>query len=160
MYINTLSTVKGEIQQAENPTTAEVIITEAARVDNFTLLDYLTSEVAIEEPGIGSTDPNHPADINCKEHELHFRMPGGCEDYHDDREEIDERNAIPTASQRRRAATELERFDLGTSDIAGDEGNDGDNADQEEETSQASVGNGYKFPGRCRVRFQPGSEPL
>jgi hypothetical protein len=60
-------------------------------------------------------------------------MPGGCEDYEDEGDEIDERDAIPTTSRRRRAATELERFDLGTSDVDGYEGDDGDNADADEE---------------------------
>jgi len=53
---NTLATVKRQIQQAENPTPAVVISMEAACGDNPILLDYLTSEVALEEPGIGSTD--------------------------------------------------------------------------------------------------------
>jgi len=69
-------------------------------------------------------------------------MPGGCEDHDDERDEIDESDAIPTASRRRRAATELERFDLGTSDVDGYEGDDGDDADadEEEEASQADEG--------------------
>jgi len=66
----------------------------------------------------------------------------GCEDYHDEGDEIDESNAIPTASLRRWAATYLERFVLGTSDVDGYEGDDGDDADadQEEEASQAEEG--------------------
>jgi len=40
----------------ENPTHAEVISMEAAHVDNAILLDYLSSEVALEEPKISSTD--------------------------------------------------------------------------------------------------------
>jgi hypothetical protein len=51
--------------------------------------------------------------------ELHFGMPGDCEDYYDAGDEIDERDAIPTAGRRQRAATALERFDLGTSDVDG-----------------------------------------
>jgi len=43
VYKNTLGTVKRQIQQAENPTPAEVTSTEAACVDNAILLDYLTS---------------------------------------------------------------------------------------------------------------------
>jgi hypothetical protein len=77
-------TVKHQIQQAENPTPAMVISTEAARVDNAILLDCLTSEVALEEPEIGSTDPNIPIDNNCTHDEVHSRMPGGCEDYDDE----------------------------------------------------------------------------
>jgi len=72
VYENTLATVKCQIRPAENPTPAEVITTEAARVDNAILLDYLTSEVALEESEIGSTDPNIPIDNNCTDDELHF----------------------------------------------------------------------------------------
>jgi hypothetical protein len=117
VYKNTLATVKCQIQQAENPTPAAVISTQATHVDNAILVDYLTSEVALEEPEIGSTDPNIPIDNNCMDDELHFGMPQGCEDYDDEGDEIDESDAIPTARRRRRAATELERSDLGTSDV-------------------------------------------
>ena len=64
VYTNTLAAVKHQIQQAENPTPAVVISVEAARVDNGVLLDYLASEVALEEPEIGSTDPNILIDNN------------------------------------------------------------------------------------------------
>jgi hypothetical protein len=134
VYNNTLATVKRQIQQAENPTPAVVISTEAAGVDNAILLDYLTSEVAIEEPEIGSTDPNIPMDNNCTDDEMHFGMPRGSGDLED---EADESDAIPTASWQQQAATELESFDLGTSDVDGYEGEDGDDADEEEEASQA-----------------------
>jgi len=139
VYNNTLATVKRQIQQAENPTPAVVISVEVARVDNAILLDYLTSEVALEEPEIGSTDSNIPFDNNCTDDELHFGMPGGSRDFED---EGDKSDAIPTASRRRRAATELERFDLGTSDVNGYEGEDGDDADadEKEEASQAEDG--------------------
>jgi len=139
VYTNTLATVKRQIQQVENPTPAEVISTEAARVDNAILLDYLTSKVALEEPEIGRTDPNIPIDNNCTDDKQHFVMPGGGEDYDHEGDEIDESDAIPTASWRQQATTELERFDLGTSDIDGYEGNDGDDADADEveEASQA-----------------------
>jgi hypothetical protein len=126
VYNNTLATVKCQIQQAENPTPAVVISVEAARVDNAILLHCLTSEVALEEPEIRSTDLNIPIDNNCTDDELHFGMPGGSGDIEDERDESD---AIPSASRRRRAATELERFDLGTSDVDGYEGKDGDDAD-------------------------------
>jgi hypothetical protein len=56
VYNNTLATVKGQIQQAENPTPAVVVSVQAARVDNAIFLDYLASEVAPEEPEMGSTD--------------------------------------------------------------------------------------------------------
>jgi len=116
VYINTLATVKRQIQQSENPTPAVVISVEAARVDNSILLDNLTSEVALVEPEIGSTDPNIPMDNNCTGDELHFGMPGGSRDFENKGDETD---AIPTASRRRRAATELERFEQGTSDVDG-----------------------------------------
>jgi hypothetical protein len=112
---------------------------EAAHVDNAIPLDYLTSEVALEEPEIGSTDPNIPINNNCTDNELHFGVPGGNGDF-DDR--ADESDAIPTASRRRRAATGLQRFDRGPSDVDRYEGEDGDDADadEEEEASQADDG--------------------
>jgi hypothetical protein len=137
VYNNTLATGKRQIQQAENPTPPVVISVEAARVDNAILLDYLTSEVAIEQPEIGSTDPNIQTGTNCTDDELHFGMSGGSVDFKD---EGDESNVIPAASRRRCAATELERFDLGTRDVDRYEGEDGDNADEEEEASQADDG--------------------
>jgi len=144
VYNNTLATVKRQIQQAENPTPAVVISVEAARVDNAILLDYLASEVALEERQIGSTDPNIPIDINCTDDEIHFGMPGSSGDYEDEGDESEDRNAIRTASRRRRPATELESFDLGTSDVdryEGEDGNDADaDADEEEESSQVEDG--------------------
>jgi len=142
VYNNTLATVKRQIQQTKNPTPAVVISVEAARVHNAILLDYLASEVALEEPEIRSTDPNIPIDNNCTEDELHFGVPGGSGDYEDEGNESDVGDAIPTASRRQRPATELERFDLGTSDVDGFEGEDGDDADvdEEEEASQADDG--------------------
>jgi len=142
VYNNTLATVDGQIQQLENPTPALVISLKAARVDNAILLDYLTSEVALEEPEIGRTDPNILIDNNCMNDELHFGMPGGSGDYEDDGEEWDQRDVIPNASRRRRAATERERFDPGTTDVDWYEGEDGDNAvaDEEEEALQGDDG--------------------
>jgi len=139
VYNNTPATVKRQIQQAENPMPAVVISVEAAHVDNAILLDYLASEVALEEPEIGSTDPNIPIDNNCTDDEHHFRMPGGRRDYEDEGDENEDRDAIRTASQWRRPATELEIVDLGTSDVDRYEGNDGNDADadEEEEASQA-----------------------
>ena len=139
VYNNTLATVKCQIEQAENPTAAVVISVKAARVDNAILLDYLTSEVALEEPEIGSTDPNIPIDNNCTDDVLHCGMPGGSGHFE---HESDESDTITTASRRRRAATELERFGLGTSHVDGYEGEDGDDADadEEEEASQADDG--------------------
>jgi len=65
VYNNTFATIKRQIQQAENPTPAVVISVEAAHVENAILLDYWASKVALEEPEIGSTDPNIPIDNNC-----------------------------------------------------------------------------------------------
>jgi len=82
-------------------------------------------------------------DYNGTVDELHFVTPGGCKDHDDERKEIDERDAIPTASrQYRRAATELLRFDLETSDVNGYEGDDDDYAyaDEGEEVPQADDG--------------------
>jgi hypothetical protein len=141
---NTLATVKHQIQQAENTTPAMVISVEAARVDNAILLDYLASEVALEKPEIRSTDPNIPIDNNCTDDELHFGMPGSSGDYEDEGDESNDRDAIPTASRQRRPATELQRFDLGTSNDEWYEGEDGDDADAdadgEEESSQVDDG--------------------
>jgi hypothetical protein len=76
--------------------------------------------------------------------ELHFGMPGGSGDYEDEGDDSDIHNANPTANRRRRPATELERFDLGTSDVDGYEGEDGDDvdadADEGEEASQVDDG--------------------
>jgi hypothetical protein len=59
----------------------------------------LTSEVALEEPDIRTTGPNIPIDNNCVDDDLHFGMPGACEDYDDEGDEINEGDAIPTTSQ-------------------------------------------------------------
>jgi hypothetical protein len=67
VYKHTLATVNCHIQQAEIPTPAEVISIKAARVDNAILLDYLSSKVALQEPEIGSTDPNLSIDNQCKD---------------------------------------------------------------------------------------------
>jgi len=139
VYINTLGTVKRQIQQAENPMPAMLISMEAVCVANAILLDYLTSEVALEEPEIRSTDPNIPIDNNCIDDKLHFGLPVGSGEYEDEGDKSDKRVAIPTASQRWWAMTELVRFDQGTSAGDGYEGNHGDNAaeHEEEEASQA-----------------------
>ena len=96
-----------------------VISVEAASVDDAMLLDYLTSDVALEQPEIGSTDPSILRDNNCMDDELHFRMPGGSGDYEDEGNERNERDAISTTSRQRRAATELKRFDLASTDGKG-----------------------------------------
>jgi hypothetical protein len=104
----------------------------------------LTSELALEEPEICSTDPIIPIDNNGMIEELHFGIPGGSGDYADEGDESDERNAIPSASWRRQSAIELDRFALGTSEIDGYEGEHGDDndadVDMEEDPSQANDG--------------------
>ena len=112
---------------------AKVISTEEARVDNAILLDVLTSEVTLEEPEIGCTDANIPIDTNCTDDKLHFRMTGDSDNYDDEGDEIDDSDAITTASRQRQAATELKMFDVRTSDVYGFEGDYGDDADQDEE---------------------------
>jgi len=99
VYTNTLATVKCPIQQAENAMPAVVISVEEALVDNTILLDYLTSGVVLEEPEIRSTDQNIPINNRCTDDELHFGMPGGSGDYKDESDDIDESNAIHTASR-------------------------------------------------------------
>jgi len=61
VYENTLATVKRQIQQVEDHTPAMVMSVEAAHVDIAILFNYLTFEVALEEPEIENHWPNHPA---------------------------------------------------------------------------------------------------
>jgi hypothetical protein len=82
-----------------------------------------------EEPEIRCTDSNIPIDNNCRNDELLFGITGVTGDFD---HEIHESDAIPTASRRRLAATELKRLDLGTSDVDGDDGEDDDDADVDE----------------------------
>jgi len=141
-YNNTLATVKRQIQHAENPTPAVVISMKAARFDNGILPDYLASEVALEQPEIGSTDPSIPISNNFTDDALHLVMRGSRGYYEAEGDDTDDHDAILTASWRRRPATELEIFELGTSDVDRYEGEDGydADADDEEEASQADDG--------------------
>jgi len=100
VYKNTLATGKRQIEQAENSTPAMLISIEAARVDNAIRLDLLTSDVALEEPVIRSTDPNIPIDNSCMHGKLHFAMPGSSGFCEDEGDESDEHDAIPGASWR------------------------------------------------------------
>jgi hypothetical protein len=142
VYDNPPATVKSHIQQVVNAMPAVVISLDAARVDNGILPDYFTSEVALEEPEIGITDPNIPIDNNCTDDEVDCGIPGGSGDYEDEGDENEVRNNIHTCSLRQQPITELERFDVGTNDVHGYEGDDGDDAymDEEQEVSQANDG--------------------
>jgi hypothetical protein len=144
VYENSLATVKRQIQQVENPTAAMVISLAAASCVNAIRLDYVTSEVALDEPEIGSTYPNIPIMINCMEDKLHLGRPGGSGNYKDEDNESNKRGGIPTASLPRRPATELQRFVQDTSGLDGYEGGHGDDvdvdADKEEKATQADDG--------------------
>ena len=155
MYNNTLATVKCQVQQAENLTPAMVISMEAVRVHNAILIHHLPSEVALEQHVIGRTNPNITIDINCTNDELYFGMPGCSSDYEVEGDEHNVCDAIPTTSLQRWPATELERFELGTSDVDGNEGEDGDNADadEEEEASQANDGSTQNGEDRGHSKF-------
>jgi len=162
VYNSTLVTVRCQIQQAENPTPAVVIRMEAAGVDNASLQAYLTSEVALEEPGIGRTDQNIPIENNRIDDELHFGMPGGSGHFEDEGDESDERDFLPTASWRRRPATELTRFDLGTSDVDCHEGEDcyDADADEEKEASHANDGSIQNVEDWGHIRLDLGTSDV
>jgi len=96
VFNNNLATFKRQIQQAENPTPAVVISVEAAQVDNPILVHYLTSEVALQEPEIGSTDPNILIDTDCTDDELHLGMSGGTGEFNDEGDQSDD---MPTTSR-------------------------------------------------------------
>jgi len=57
----------------------------------------LTSDLALEDPEIGNTDPNIPIYYNCTDDEVYFGMLWGCEEYDDERDEIDKSDAIANA---------------------------------------------------------------
>jgi hypothetical protein len=95
-----------------------------------------------EEPGIGSTDPAIPISNNYPDDKLHFVPPGGCKDYNDDSDEINDSDAILTTCRPQRAATELDRLELATSDVDRYSVDHGDNADADctKEAFQADDG--------------------
>jgi hypothetical protein len=99
VYTHTLATVKHQIQQGENQTPAVVNSLDAARADNDNLLDYLTSDVALEEPVIRSTAPNIRNLCNCLNDELHIGMPGGSAESSAAGDKCDDHAAIPTTSR-------------------------------------------------------------
>ena len=106
--------------------------------------------MALQEPEIGSTDPNILIDNNCTDDELHLRMLEGSWDSEDEGDDSEDRDAIPTDSRRQPPATELDRFHLGIS--TGDrydgengdryEGEDGDNADADEQQKASRADDG------------------
>jgi hypothetical protein len=99
VYYNILATVNRQVQQVVNPTPAMVICREAAHIGNADLHHYLTSTVALDKPAIGSTDRNITIDNYCPDDDLHFVMPGGSRDYHDEQDEKDIHDTIPTTSR-------------------------------------------------------------
>jgi len=138
---STLATLKHQIQQAENTMPAMVTSMEGGRVNNAIVLHYLTSEVALEEPQIGSNNGNILIGNNCTDDKLHFSMPGGSWHYEEVWDKSDTPDAIPTIIQTQWAPTELWRFDLGTSDVDGylAENSDHVDADNDKEESEADV---------------------
>jgi hypothetical protein len=92
-------TVKRQNQQAENPTPAMLSRVEAAPVDNAILRDYLTCDVALQEPEIGSADPDIPIDKNCTDDKLHSGMPEGSENFENEGDGSDDDDAILTPTQ-------------------------------------------------------------
>jgi len=117
VHNNIFPTDKRQIQQAEKPTHIDVISAEAARVGNTIRLDNWTSKVAGEDPEIRSTNPDIPNGYNLKDDKWLSGMAVSFKDDHNNGDEIDEGNAIPSVSRRRRAATGLQRFVVGTSDF-------------------------------------------
>jgi len=144
VYKNTHATVKCQIQEAEEPTPAMVISVEAANDDNAILLNYLASEVALEEPDIGSTVQRIPIDNNSTDDELYIGIPWSSGDYKDAGDDSEYCDNIASTGLQRRPDTWLERLYLGTCDVDGYEEQDGNNADaaanQEEDESQANDG--------------------
>jgi hypothetical protein len=119
VYNNTLATVKRLNRQAENPTPTMVIRMHAAHADYAILLDYWTTEAAVEEAEIGSTDQNIPIVKHCTDDQLHFAMPRGSREYEDEGDKSNEHDAIPNASRAGHHITELDWCNLGTSDVKG-----------------------------------------
>jgi hypothetical protein len=73
--------------------------------------------VTLEDPDIGSTEPNVRIDNNCPAYTLLFGMAGGSADYNDDGDESDDLGGFPTDSRRVWHVSELEGIDLGPSDV-------------------------------------------
>ena len=88
--------------------------------------------MVLEEPDIGSIDPNILIDNNWEDDELHFGMPWDSSNYEDEGDESDKQDAIPTVRQQQCATTELESFDVWTSVVDRYEGEDRNDADTDE----------------------------
>jgi hypothetical protein len=142
VYRNIHATVTCQIQQVDNPMAAVVMRVNAAHVDYDIVLDYLTCNVACEKPDMESTDPKVPIDNSGTDDQTHFRMPSGSVNHTAECEESIRGHAIPTTIWHSPPTTELDRFDLGTSDVAKYEGEDDaiEDADKEEDQSQAING--------------------
>jgi hypothetical protein len=54
------------------------------------------SEVALQEPEMGSTDPIIPTNINCTDDKPHCGIPGGSGDYEDEGDKSEKWNASAT----------------------------------------------------------------
>jgi hypothetical protein len=67
------------------------------------------------------------------EDQLNFGMPLGSGDYQDEGDESDMCKVISTACRRQWLMTELQRFDLGNSNVNEYEGKDRNKADADEE---------------------------
>jgi len=90
---------------------------------------------------------------------MNLLIPGGSWDLDD---AGDEGDAIPSSSGRWLAASELERFDLGTSDVDRLEGEDGDDADagEGEEASQPDYGSMQNMEDWGHIRFNLGTRDV
>jgi len=129
---HTPATVKRQIQHGENPMPDMVISMQTACVDNTIILNYLSSEVALEKYNIGSTEHTILGENNWADNKRQFWMAGGSRDYEDEGDERNKCDAILTPSQQQQAVSEFERFDLGTSDVDGYNVNAGNDADADE----------------------------
>jgi len=91
------------------------------------------SEVALEEPEIGSTDANIPIVNNSTEDILNVQMPGGSGDYYDEVDESNDHDSFPAAILQYQVAMDLESFDMASSDVDRYEGNDANDPDEDDE---------------------------
>jgi hypothetical protein len=106
VYQNTPATFQRQIRQGENPTAAVIFCMDAGCVGNAILLNNLTSEVALDDPVIRTTNSYTPLDNNHHDGNMHFGMPGGSRDQEDEGDTGDEDDDISTISQQRQTATD------------------------------------------------------